>query len=191
MTGKAPRILVLGIGNPLVGDEGVGVRVAAELMTRWRFPEHVDVVDAGTMGYGMLDLLGQAAHVILVDAVDGTELPAGTVMRLTPEELAPSQVLHSLHDVRLVDVLVAAELTGRTPHIEVVGVQIEQMLPGVTELTGPVESAVAEAVDAVLALLSELEVVPTPCHTAPPEADVIRAIRTRERMPRPGEKTGD
>jgi hydrogenase maturation protease len=102
------RIVVLGIGNPLKLDEGVGVRIVEEIMERYEFPSSVDVVDAGTMGMSMLPLFADHDVMIVADAVDGTELPPGTVVLMTPEELAPNQVMHSRHDMRFPDVLAAA-----------------------------------------------------------------------------------
>ena len=135
------RVIVLGIGNPLVEDEGVGVRVAETLMAGYRFPEDVEVMDAGTMGMGMLGIFKEYAHVVVVDAVDETGEPAGTIVRMSPEEIAPSQVLHSLHDVKLADVLQAAALMGAEPHVEFVGVQVASMREMVLEMTPDVEDA--------------------------------------------------
>ncbi|MBC7266224.1 MAG: hydrogenase maturation protease [Anaerosomatales bacterium] len=151
------RILVLGVGNALMRDEGVGPRVVEELSRAYTLPKSVRVVDAGTLGFAILHLLRDADYVLVVDAVDGTSHPPGTVLRLKPEHFAPNQVLHSLHDVRLVDVLNAARLSGIEPDVECVGVQVEDIAPeefsiGLTPL---VEAAVPRAVAAVLMLLEE------------------------------------
>lgn len=156
------RIKVLGIGNPLVKDEGVGVRVAEELVRGYDFPPEVEVVDAGTMGMTMLPVLRQADHVIVVDAVDGTGHPPGTVVTMSPEDIAPAQILHSAHDMRLAHVLEAAALTGDVPTTDVVGVQIAAMVVGDLELSPEVEAAVPLAIDAVLSLLDTLGVRPAP-----------------------------
>jgi hydrogenase maturation protease len=176
------RILVLGIGNPLVGDEGIGVRVAEELMTSWRFPEHVDVIDAGTMGMSMLGLFSEYDRIVVIDAVDGTGEPAGTILRMDPDGLAPNQVLHSLHDLKLADVLQAASLTGVEPDVEFVGIQVEEMAELVTELTPALEASIPHAVEEVLRVLADLGVLAESTDVDDPAAHVIRAIRTRERM---------
>ena len=139
------RILVLGVGNPLVRDEGVGVRVVEELVKRYSFPETVEVADVGTMGMSILGMITSASHVVMVDAVDKTGCEPGTVVLLTPEDLAPNQVMHSLHDVRFVDVLRAAELTGRRPSAEIVGVQVREMVQMRMGLSDDVEAAVPAA----------------------------------------------
>ena len=107
---SSERILVMGVGNPLMRDEGVGPRAVELLMAGYEFPENVEVVDAGTMGLTILDLLLGIDRLIVIDAVKDTGHPAGTVLILSPEDIAGNQVLHSLHDMRLSDVLENAAL---------------------------------------------------------------------------------
>ena len=109
------RITVMGIGNPLMRDEGVGVRVIEVLMSVFEFPDNVTLVDAGTMGMTILNLFQDCDYMLVIDAIAGTGEEPGTVVRLSAEDLAPNQVMHSLHDVRLVDVLQTAMLMGLEP----------------------------------------------------------------------------
>jgi len=109
------RILVLGVGNVLQRDEGIGPRIVEEIERHYQLPLHVQVVDAGTMGLGMLYLLRDVDYLLVADAVRGTGHAPGTVLRISPEAFAPNQVIHSLHDMRLVDVLQAAQLIGIQP----------------------------------------------------------------------------
>lgn len=157
MTDAPARILVLGIGNILMMDEGVGNRVAVELERNFRFPEDVRIMDAGTMGLGMMHLFRGVEFLLMVDAVDGTGHPAGTVVRVSPGDFAPNQVLHSLHDVRFVDVLNAAQLIGIMPEADCIGVQVENMSPPelTIGLTDVVEGALPRAVASVLFVLEE------------------------------------
>lgn len=152
-----PRVLVLGVGNVLMMDEGVGNRIAEILERDYAFPEDVRVMDAGTMGLGMMHLFRGVEFLLMADAIDGTGYPAGTVVRVSPEDFAPNQVLHSLHDVRLVDVLNAARLIDIMPEAECVGVQVEDMSPPelTIGLTATVEEALPRAVAAVLFILEE------------------------------------
>lgn len=181
------RITVMGVGNPLMRDEGVGIRVVEVLMSSFAWPENVTVLDAGTMGMGILNLFRDADYILVVDAVDGTGHEPGTVVRLSAEDVAPNQVMHSLHDIRFVDVLEAAELMGIRPASDFVGVQVadigedsEQLEVG---LTPPVEAALPDAVAAVLAVLAERDIVPRARQDAGADARVLEALRTRERMP--------
>ncbi|MBS3957421.1 MAG: HyaD/HybD family hydrogenase maturation endopeptidase [Clostridiales bacterium] len=179
------RTLILGIGNPLMSDEGAGVRVAELLMNGFDFPDGVEVVDAGTMGLGMLNMFRDTRLIVVVDAIDRTGHPPGTVVRLTPEDLAPNQIMHSLHDIRFVDVLQAAELCGLKPDAECVGIQVGSMEQWVTELTPEVEAALPTAVDAVITILAERGVSARQ-RTSPAATDdgaIISAIRTKDQMP--------
>lgn len=171
------RVLVMGIGNPLVKDEGVGVRVIEEMMATLRFPEGVTLMDAGTMGMGILNLFQECDYMLVIDAVDGTGQPPGTVVRLTPEEIAPNQVLHSLHDMRFVDVLQAAELIGCRPATDCVGIQVADMDGIAIGLTPDVEAAIPAAVEAALSILREQGIETTPLDEAGEDARVLESIR--------------
>lgn len=148
------RVLVLGVGNPLVRDEGVGVRVAEILASSFTFPPNVTVLDAGTMGMSILNLIRDADYVLVVDAVTGTGAPPGTVIPFSAEEVVPNQVMHSLHDVRFADVLEAAELLGCRPQSDFVGVQVADLNGIDVGLSPAVEAALPRAVGAVLDMLS-------------------------------------
>lgn len=184
------RVLIIGVGNTLMRDEGVGPRIAEELRARFSFPEDVEVIDAGTMGLGMLHLFRGVEYMLVTDAIDGTGYPPGTVVRISPEDFAANQVLHSLHDIRLVDVLNAAKLIDAAPVLtECVGVQIEDIAPEEFSvgLTPAVETAVPRAVAAALTLLEEQGIEAA---EVPQEDDgflgIVREARTemRERRAR-------
>lgn len=164
MIDENPRVLVLGIGNILMMDEGVGNRIATDLQANYAFPDDVCVMDAGTMGLGMMHLFRGVEFLLIADAVDGTGHPAGTVVRVSPEDFAPNQVMHSLHDVRFVDVLKAAKLIDIMPDADCIGVQVENMSP--VELTiglsESVEEAMPRALAAVLYVLEEHGVTAEP-----------------------------
>ena len=73
------RIIVLGLGNILYGDEGFGVRVAERLYSRYAFPDNVEIVDAGTQGHPLLAFVERATRLLLLDAVD-FGLQPGTIV---------------------------------------------------------------------------------------------------------------
>lgn len=185
------RVLVMGIGNPLVKDEGVGVRVIEEMMGTLTFPENVTLMDAGTMGMGILNLFRECDYMLVIDAVDGTGEPPGTVVRMSPEDLAPNQVLHSLHDMRFVDVLQAAELIGSRPETDCVGIQIADMDGVAIGLTPDVEAAVPAAVEAALTILRERGIEATTLVGGSDAARMLESIRDGSEIvdpdrPRPG-----
>lgn len=156
------RVLVMGIGNVLMKDEGVGCRVVEVLAEKYRFPDNVEIVDSGTMGMMILNLFQDRDFVLVIDAVNGTGYAPGTVVRLSPEDMAPNSVLHSLHDIRFVDVLQAGELIGVQPEAHCVGIQVEDMAPVdlTIGLSESVEAAIDTAIDAVLTVLAERGIAP-------------------------------
>jgi len=170
------RITVMGIGNPLVKDEGVGIRVIEEMMSTLAFPDNVTLVDAGTMGMGILNLFQDCDYLLVIDAVDGTGEPAGTVVRMTPEDMAPNTVRHSQHDTRLVDVLDAAMLMGVQPAAECIGIQILDMDGIAIGLSEPVERAVPRAVEAALSVLAERGIAATSSDAGTDDARVLQNI---------------
>jgi len=176
------RITVMGIGNPLVKDEGVGVRVIESMMSTLAFPENVTLVDAGTMGMGILNLFQDCDYLLVIDAVDGTGEPAGTVVRMTPSDMAPNTIKHSMHDMRLVDVLEAAMLMGTQPEVDCVGIQILDMDGIAVGLTPAVEDAVPRAVEAALIILAERGISAVPCVGTTEDGQVLRNIHEGPRL---------
>lgn len=152
MAAMSARILILCIGNALMLDEGVGPRVAKELMENHELPGGVTVLDRGCMGMALLSDFKSAERVLVVDAVDNTGLEPGTVVTFSPEDIAPYQAFHGAHDTRLVDVLQALELLGHTPQVDCLGVQIYSVAPEnyVIGLSPPVEEAVPKLVQSCL-----------------------------------------
>ena len=145
-------VLILGIGNILLRDEGVGVRVV-EALADHELPDEVELVDGGTAGADLVDLLADRRKVIVVDAIEAG-LAAGTILRLTPADLLPDQdEMISLHQLGLVQSLYMAEQLGCSPQeVVIIAVQPETIRPGL-ELSDDVQAALPRAVRAVLAEL--------------------------------------
>jgi hydrogenase maturation protease len=152
------------VGNLLLLDEGVGPRVAQELVERYEFPRDVEVLDCGTLGLALLADLKRFDVILLVDAVDNTGKPPGTVVSFLPDEIAPYEVFHGAHDTRLIDVLEAAALLGYTPEAHCLGVQVLNMSPPdfTIGLTPPVETAIPFLIECVLGFLGQRGIRPTP-----------------------------
>ncbi|MBC7962234.1 MAG: HyaD/HybD family hydrogenase maturation endopeptidase [Steroidobacteraceae bacterium] len=147
-------VLVLGIGNLVMCDDGVGVRVVQELQRSYRFPENVKVVDGGTLGLDLLPMLENVTHLILVDAVETGE-KAGTMTRLSGAELPVALATKlSPHQMGLKDLLAVSELMGHSPReMVLIGVQ-----PGCIEMGVEMTPDVDARLDEVVAnVLSELE----------------------------------
>ena len=151
-------ISVLGVGNVLMRDEGIGPAVIAYLNDRYSFGEGVRVVDCATMGLALLPYFRDSDHIIVVDAVDGTGFPPGTVMRFSPDDIARHPGNHTAHSIAFPDVLDAATMLGYEVTGHCVGVQVADMHPEVFDmgLTPEVAAAVPAAAREVISLLAEL-----------------------------------
>jgi hydrogenase maturation protease len=109
------ELLVLGLGNPLCGDDGAGIAAVARLLARWSAPEGTLVLDGGTLGLSLLPYLQQARHAILVDAVR-TGDPPGTIFRLRGDDVARAAAGKlSPHQVGVADLLDSLQLVGGGP----------------------------------------------------------------------------
>ncbi len=149
------RIVVLGVGNILLKDEGVGVRVIEELQRQYTLPESVRVVDGGTQGLWLLSTIQQADHLIVVDAVLGGDEP-GTIYRLTKNDLPKGlRVKQSAHDSDLVEALnLCALLEAEPKSVVVVGIEPADIQPYGVDLT---EKIAAKVDELVLRVLGELQ----------------------------------
>ena len=109
------NVLVLGIGNVLMTDDSVGIRVINELERRFRFPENVELLDGGTSGIELLSYVVNRDYLIIVDAIK-SDLPPGTVVKVEGEDVpAKFMTRISPHQLGLSDLLAAATLTGELP----------------------------------------------------------------------------
>ena len=148
------RVLVLGVGNLLMGDEGVGIHAVRELMKR-PLPPHVNVVDGGTAGLDLLHLMEGYSRVVIIDAVEAGEEP-GAILRFTPEDITSQdgELAISLHQTELLEVFSLAAYLGRDlPPIVIYGVQ-PQAMDWSTELSPTVEDRLDSLLDAVQEELS-------------------------------------
>lgn len=107
--------VVIGLGNPLMGDDGLGLAAAQRLLSDWDLPADLQIVDGGTWGLNLLPVIEDAARVVLLDAIDLAE-PPGTLIRL-PRERLPKYLATKIspHQVDLRDVLALAELRRTLP----------------------------------------------------------------------------
>jgi len=147
---RSTELLVLGLGNPLCGDDGAGIAAVTRLRARFRAPAGVEMLDGGTLGLSLLPYLQGARRAILVDAVC-TGDPPGTLVRLQGHDVAHAAA-HKLspHQVGVADLLDGALLSGRRPDpLVLVGVVPAQLELG-TRRTAEVESRIDDLVQAVV-----------------------------------------
>jgi hydrogenase maturation protease len=135
-------ILILGVGNLLVGDEGVGVHAVRALEAE-RWPEHVALLDGGTGGFHLLPALQSAPCVILIDATrDGA--PPGTVAQFEPRLASDFPAALGAHDIGLKDLIGAAVLLGALPRITVITISVDELKPMSMDLSPAVAAALPE-----------------------------------------------
>ena len=153
---RAPRVtLVVGLGNPLRGDDGVGPRLVDELLRR-QLPPWVSVVDCGSGGLDLLRLWDGWPRVVVVDAADVAQEP-GRFVRFTPDEarLLTADDRFSMHNAGLAEALALARaLQMPLPSIVVFGVQPQQ-LDWQEGLSPAVTATLPELVEAVLREVGE------------------------------------
>jgi hydrogenase maturation protease len=142
--------LVLGIGNLIMSDDGIGVCVVQKLQQRYCFPDNVKVVDGGTLGLDLLPMLENITHLIMVDAVETGGKP-GTCVRLTGQELPIAlETKLSPHQMGLKDLLAVSELMGHSPReMVLIGVQPGSIAMD-TELTPEVKAQLETLIKIVL-----------------------------------------
>ena len=146
-------LLVLGVGNPLRSDDGVGCRVV-ELLAASPLPPGVEVVDGGTAGLDLALLVAGRRHVVLVDAVDADGAP-GSVVRLDGADLVAGSPAASLHEAGLADALDLARRMGAGPEsVDLWGIVPVTLAEGIG-LTPVVESAARRVSAAIRLELAE------------------------------------
>ncbi len=168
--GSRGGVLVLGLGNVLLGDDGMGAAAVDALERDYHIPPEVRLVEGGTLGLSLLDEIAEARHVILVDAV-AADAPPGTLLRLGGAEVMDAvRERLSVHQVGVADLLDAARLIGRYP----ASVVLLGLVPGLIGLGVGRTRVVDERLEALISA-------------------VLREVQTLgyELIPRPQECAGD
>lgn len=148
------KILVLGIGNMLIGDEAIGIHVAKAL-NETKLPANVDVVDGGTGGFHLLSYLQGYKKIIFVDA-SLDDRPEGTVTLIEPKFSSDFPKSLSAHDIGLKDLIESASLLGDLPQMFLVIISIKKFQNLSLELSSPVLDAVPNAVKLIQQLIAKL-----------------------------------
>ncbi|MFW6114918.1 MAG: hydrogenase maturation protease [Thermodesulfobacteriota bacterium] len=141
------RVLILGIGNLILKDEGIGVHVLRALEEQ-SLPSQVELIEGGTATLDLLSPFCDSERIIVVDAMKATGKP-GTIYRCLPEDLMEiSDRPLSLHQVGLLDVLSMARQLGGNPAVVIIGVEPKEISWGL-ELTEEIQAVVPKVVEAV------------------------------------------
>lgn len=153
------RIVVLGVGNVLLSDEGVGVRAIEKLQSDYDLPPEVVIIDGGTTGMEMLEDLSNADHIVIIDAVRAGKPPA-SIVRLAGEQVPVFfKTKLSPHQIGLSDVLATLAFIGEAPGgVTVFGVEPVSLETGMA-LTPQVEARLPTLLELVATELRELGIV--------------------------------
>ena len=155
---KDRRITVMGIGNILFTDEGVGIRVIERLQERYDFPNNVLILDGGVLGLGLLGFMVESDDLVVVDTVRNGGAP-GTLYRLEGDEI-PRRFLDktSIHEIDFSEALTACEALNKVPETVIIGVEPEDIDSLSIELTPTIEKQVDRLIEMVLKELDHLGV---------------------------------
>ncbi|RFM36968.1 hydrogenase maturation protease [Chitinophaga silvisoli] len=144
---RKSKTLLLGVGNYLMGDEGIGVHVAQRLETSQEIPG-IDVVDGGTGGFHLLEFFEQYEKVILVDATLDGKTP-GTIRCIKPKYASDFPPEISAHDIGLKDLVSALQLLDRMPELYLFVVSIESIQQQGMELTEEIEESIPSLLEEI------------------------------------------
>lgn len=162
-----PRKVILGVGNLLLSDEGLGIHALEHLRRSQALPAEIELLDGGTMGLDLLHYLQEVSHLLIIDAVDAGKEP-GAIVRMDQEAVpAHFRPKMSPHEVGLPDLLFASKLIDLYPaNVVVWGMQPARLSVGL-ELSPQVETNMKHLVDGILREVSdwgEAQSEPPPPH---------------------------
>jgi hydrogenase maturation protease len=142
------KTTVLGVGNLLLSDEGVGVHVVKRLM-QMALPPGVGVIDGGVSGLGLVGVVAGTDRLIIIDAVKGGG-PPGSIYRFEIEDLAqyPCTSQMSVHEIGVRDVLRLSGLVGQAPKTTIIGLEPKSMEMGM-ELTPEIQAKVPRVIELI------------------------------------------
>jgi len=152
------QVLILGVGNLLLKDDGFGVHLINALQDT-KFPQNVKVMEAGTVSHQLIPLLHEIDHLIVIDVVEANDTP-GSVFRFSPDDMKfASEQWVSLHQISLIDVLQMTDLTGKKPKTIIIGVQPKDVSSWSLELSDELKAVIPKVKDLVFEELKKIKVL--------------------------------
>lgn len=146
------RPLILGVGNLLMGDEGIGV-AAVRRLEQAGWAAHADLVDGGTGGFHLLGLFQNYSRIILIDAAADGQAP-GTVSLIRPRFARDFPPSLTAHDIGLKDLIESAALLGGLPEIYLITVSVSALSSLTLELSAPAQAALPRVEEMVATCLT-------------------------------------
>ncbi len=155
MTNKAEKVLILGVGNILLDDEGIGVHVIKYLEGQ-DMPSHISLLDGGTGGFYILSVFEEFQNIIMIDAtIDGKK--PGTLTLLEPKFASDFPTALSSHDIGLKDLIESAVLLEHLPKIYLITVSILREQDMNMELSAEIKKTIPAIRQFILKILRQIE----------------------------------
>ncbi|HNX24282.1 MAG TPA: hydrogenase maturation protease [Spirochaetota bacterium] len=147
---KSKKVLILGIGNILHKDDGLGVFIVNEIINSVKdLPKNIEVADGGVLGYDLLSLMSGRERIVIVDALKADDKP-GSVYKFPAKYLIDSNNKFSLHEMGVKKIIDMLSLTGENPEIEIIGVVPEDINSLEIGISDSVKKSIPKAVEYIL-----------------------------------------
>lgn len=157
MTDKPEKVLILGVGNILLDDEGIGVHVI-QYLEKQELPPHVSLLDGGTGGFYILSVLEEFRNIIMIDAtIDGNK--PGTLTVLEPKFASDFPSALSSHDIGLKDLIESAALLNHLPKIYLITVSISQEQDMNMELSEEIKKTIPAIYQLILKIIRQIDTI--------------------------------
>lgn len=147
-TASPIRIVILGIGNELLSDEGIGVHTIKALQ-KMDVPPEIEIYEGGTDGFGLINIIVETDRLIVIDSIRGGSEP-GTIYKFDIEDAPSSPDLFktSVHQIGILEVINLSSLIGKTPKTTVIGVEPESISTGM-ELSDKVKVKIPRVIQLI------------------------------------------
>ena len=147
---RMSKILILGIGNILQKDDGIGVHIVQEMIrSKVPLPDNVEIVDGGTAGYDLIPIMQGHDKIIIVDALKANDRP-GAIYRFSAEHLADQSSSFSMHDIGIRGIIDSLRIMGENPFIEIIGIVPEDINTLDIGISDSVKESIQQAVEQIL-----------------------------------------
>ncbi len=154
----APHVMILGVGNILLSDEGFGIRVIENIDKTYEFADNVSIIDGGVLGINLLGVMSQADHLIVVDVIrNGGNI--GDLYRIAGDAI-PERIRakNSLHQIDFLEALTLCQALDKVPETVIVGVEPQDIETLCVELTPLIKDRIEPVIDMVLEELDHLKI---------------------------------
>jgi hydrogenase maturation protease len=155
------HVMILGVGNILLSDEGFGIRVVEALDARYDFPDNVSVIDGGVLGINLMGIISEADQLIVVDVIRNKGNP-GDLYRIDGKDI-PERIRakNSLHQIDFLESLTLCQALDKVPETVIVGVEPRDIETLCVDLTPTTADRIDDMIQMVLSEMDRLGVTYT------------------------------